>query len=216
MQSQGAQQVSAAGERSPWGMEKGQPKGGPEFPRSSPALHAPPELCEVKAEEEEEEAEDDPLKRTGIFFGGLVRDIKRRYPKYLSDIRDALHSQCLAAVLFIYFAALSPAITFGGLLGNGPAFWSALCTLEHWLCLCDAVLGWASVPLAEGAQRCCAVAAALSPRCCSASPASAHCPSLSALQAGCAVPARGAQGWRQAPGAITQGSLVSVCTPCPA
>ncbi|XP_069717347.1 anion exchange protein 3 isoform X4 [Phaenicophaeus curvirostris] len=76
------------------------------------------ELCEVKAEEEEEEAEDDPLKRTGIFFGGLVRDIKRRYPKYLSDIRDALHSQCLAAVLFIYFAALSPAITFGGLLGE--------------------------------------------------------------------------------------------------
>uniref|UniRef100_A0A8B9EDV6 Anion exchange protein n=1 Tax=Anser cygnoides TaxID=8845 RepID=A0A8B9EDV6_ANSCY len=68
--------------------------------------------------QEEEEAEDDPLKRTGIFFGGLVRDIKRRYPKYLSDIRDALHSQCLAAVLFIYFAALSPAITFGGLLGE--------------------------------------------------------------------------------------------------
>ncbi|XP_013912298.1 PREDICTED: anion exchange protein 3-like, partial [Thamnophis sirtalis] len=79
------------------------------------------ELCEVKAEEEEEEGEeeeDDPLKRTGIFFGGLVRDIKRRYPKYLSDLRDALHSQCLAAVLFIYFAALSPAITFGGLLGE--------------------------------------------------------------------------------------------------
>ncbi|XP_075770570.1 anion exchange protein 3 isoform X2 [Pelodiscus sinensis] len=77
------------------------------------------ELCEVKAEEEEEgDAEDDPLRRTGICFGGLVRDIKRRYPKYLSDLRDALHSQCLAAVLFIYFAALSPAITFGGLLGE--------------------------------------------------------------------------------------------------
>ncbi|XP_050825601.1 anion exchange protein 3 isoform X2 [Gopherus flavomarginatus] len=77
------------------------------------------ELCEVKAEEEEEgDAEDDPLRRTGICFGGLVQDIKRRYPKYLSDIRDALHSQCLAAVLFIYFAALSPAITFGGLLGE--------------------------------------------------------------------------------------------------
>ncbi|NXL04840.1 B3A3 protein, partial [Mesembrinibis cayennensis] len=82
------------------------------------AVQEAKELCEVKAEEEEEEAEDDPLKRTGIFFGGLVRDIKRRYPKYLSDIRDALHSQCLAAVLFIYFAALSPAITFGGLLGE--------------------------------------------------------------------------------------------------
>ncbi|XP_074857749.1 anion exchange protein 3 [Carettochelys insculpta] len=77
------------------------------------------ELCEVKVDEEEEgDAEDDPLRRTGICFGGLVRDIKRRYPKYLSDLRDALHSQCLAAVLFIYFAALSPAITFGGLLGE--------------------------------------------------------------------------------------------------
>ncbi|OXB69244.1 hypothetical protein ASZ78_011364 [Callipepla squamata] len=102
--------------------------GGKRSPELSPALHAPPELCEVKAEEEEEEAEDDPLKRTGIFFGGLVRDIKRRYPKYLSDIRDALHSQCLAAVLFIYFAALSPAITFGGLLG-GWVWGASLCPL---------------------------------------------------------------------------------------
>ncbi|KAJ1183381.1 hypothetical protein NDU88_000203 [Pleurodeles waltl] len=77
------------------------------------------ETCAVKAEEEEErEAEGDPLKRTGIIFGGLVKDIKRRYPKYLSDITDALNSQCLAAVCFIYFAALSPAITFGGLLGE--------------------------------------------------------------------------------------------------
>ncbi|XP_074797048.1 band 3 anion transport protein isoform X2 [Natator depressus] len=64
------------------------------------------------------EEEDDPLRRTGRPFGGLVRDIKRRYPKYLSDIKDALSAQCLAAVIFIYFAALSPAITFGGLLGE--------------------------------------------------------------------------------------------------
>uniref|UniRef100_K7FI15 Anion exchange protein n=1 Tax=Pelodiscus sinensis TaxID=13735 RepID=K7FI15_PELSI len=62
--------------------------------------------------------EDDPLRRTGRPFGGLVRDIKRRYPKYLSDIKDAINAQCLAAVIFIYFAALSPAITFGGLLGD--------------------------------------------------------------------------------------------------
>lgn len=63
--------------------------------------------------------DDDPLLRTGSVFGGLVRDVKRRYPHYPSDLRDALHSQCVAAVLFIYFAALSPAITFGGLLGEG-------------------------------------------------------------------------------------------------
>ncbi|KAM6115031.1 band 3 anion transport protein isoform 2-T2 [Phoenicopterus ruber ruber] len=62
--------------------------------------------------------DDDPLRRTGRPFGGLVRDIRRRYPKYLSDIKDALNPQCLAAVIFIYFAALSPAITFGGLLSE--------------------------------------------------------------------------------------------------
>ncbi|KAM6190066.1 band 3 anion transport protein isoform 3-T3 [Sarcoramphus papa] len=62
--------------------------------------------------------EDDPLRRTGRPFGGLVRDIRRRYPKYLSDIKDALSPQCLAAVIFIYFAALSPAVTFGGLLSE--------------------------------------------------------------------------------------------------
>ncbi|XP_061873218.1 band 3 anion transport protein isoform X2 [Colius striatus] len=62
--------------------------------------------------------DDDPLRRTGRPFGGLVRDIRRRYPKYLSDIKDALSPQCLAAVIFIYFAALSPAVTFGGLLSE--------------------------------------------------------------------------------------------------
>ncbi|XP_029978844.1 anion exchange protein 2b isoform X3 [Sphaeramia orbicularis] len=61
---------------------------------------------------------DDPLRRTGRPFGGLIRDVQRRYPKYISDFKDALNSQCMAAVIFIYFAALSPAITFGGLLGE--------------------------------------------------------------------------------------------------
>ena len=60
----------------------------------------------------------DPLKRTGIPFGGLVNDVKRRYRHYLSDLTDALNGQCVAAVIFIFFAALSPAITFGGLLGK--------------------------------------------------------------------------------------------------
>ncbi|KAH0626910.1 hypothetical protein JD844_002204 [Phrynosoma platyrhinos] len=73
---------------------------------------------ELKAHALKPEDDDDPLRRTKIPFGGLVRDIKRRYPKYLSDIKDALNAQCLAAVIFIYFAALSPAITFGGLLDD--------------------------------------------------------------------------------------------------
>ncbi|XP_035000801.1 solute carrier family 4 member 1b (Diego blood group) [Hippoglossus stenolepis] len=61
---------------------------------------------------------EDPLSRTGRPFGGMIRDIKRRYQYYKSDITDALNSQVLAAIIFIYFAALSPAITFGGLLAD--------------------------------------------------------------------------------------------------
>ncbi|XP_055733822.1 anion exchange protein 3-like isoform X4 [Salvelinus fontinalis] len=69
-------------------------------------------------QEDEEDQEVDPMKRSGIPFGGLIHDIRRRYPRYASDIKDALDSQCIAAVIFIYFAALSPTITFGGLLGE--------------------------------------------------------------------------------------------------
>ncbi|CAG9781744.1 unnamed protein product [Diatraea saccharalis] len=61
---------------------------------------------------------DDPLSRTGRLFGGVIRDIKRRYPFYLSDFTDALNGQCAAATIFMYFAALSSAITFGGLLAE--------------------------------------------------------------------------------------------------
>lgn len=36
----------------------------------------------------------------------------------MTDLKDAVDMQCVAAVIFIYFAALSPTITFGGLLGE--------------------------------------------------------------------------------------------------
>uniref|UniRef100_A0A4W4HAZ5 Anion exchange protein n=1 Tax=Electrophorus electricus TaxID=8005 RepID=A0A4W4HAZ5_ELEEL len=65
-----------------------------------------------------ERPEEDPLLRSGIPFGGVIRDVKRRYRHYVSDITDGLNAQVLAAVIFIYFAALSPAITFGGLLAD--------------------------------------------------------------------------------------------------
>lgn len=50
-------------------------------------------------------------------FGGLIADVKRKAPWYLSDFTDALHIQCIAAFFFMYFASLTPIITFGGLLG---------------------------------------------------------------------------------------------------
>uniref|UniRef100_A0A8C5CLL4 Anion exchange protein n=1 Tax=Gadus morhua TaxID=8049 RepID=A0A8C5CLL4_GADMO len=59
-----------------------------------------------------------PPEADGSSVRGLVKDVARRYPQYLTDIRDAMNPQCMAAVIFIYFAALSPAITFGGLLGE--------------------------------------------------------------------------------------------------
>ncbi|XP_077068316.1 solute carrier family 4 member 1a (Diego blood group) [Siphateles boraxobius] len=65
-----------------------------------------------------EKPREDPLARTGYPFGGMVKDLKRRYKHYLSDFRDALDPQVLSSVIFIYFAALSPAITFGGLLAD--------------------------------------------------------------------------------------------------
>nr|XP_057941820.1 sodium-driven chloride bicarbonate exchanger-like [Doryrhamphus excisus] len=58
------------------------------------------------------------LQRTGKLFGGLVMDIKRKAPHYLSDYTDAISLQCLASFLFLYCACMSPVITFGGLLGE--------------------------------------------------------------------------------------------------
>src|SRR6218665_4127970 len=50
-------------------------------------------------------------------FGGLVADIRRKAPWYLSDFRDGLHIQCLASAFFMYFGCLVPMVMFGGLLG---------------------------------------------------------------------------------------------------
>ncbi|KAJ3601512.1 hypothetical protein NHX12_032480 [Muraenolepis orangiensis] len=72
----------------------------------------------ARVEKGAEPPREDPLARTGVPFGGMVRDLKRRYRHYISDYTDALNPQVLAAVIFIYFAALSPAVTFGGLLSD--------------------------------------------------------------------------------------------------
>lgn len=60
----------------------------------------------------------DPLKRTKRLFGGMANDIRRRYPLFLSDIKDGLNFQTLASIIFIYFASVSGAIAFGGILGE--------------------------------------------------------------------------------------------------
>ena len=69
-------------------------------------------------EEEQRMREEAGLTRTGRLFGGLINDIKRKKPWYLTDFKDAISMQCVASYVFIYFACLTPIITFGGLLGD--------------------------------------------------------------------------------------------------
>ena len=51
-------------------------------------------------------------------FGGLINDLRRRSKWYWSDFKDGFNSQTFAAAIFIYFAGLSGAVAFGGLLGE--------------------------------------------------------------------------------------------------
>nr|XP_046241928.1 solute carrier family 4 member 4a isoform X1 [Scatophagus argus] len=60
----------------------------------------------------------DELKKTGRFCGGLILDMKRKAPFFVSDFTDAFHIQALSAILFIYLGTVTNAITFGGLLGD--------------------------------------------------------------------------------------------------
>ncbi|XP_059273711.1 anion exchange protein 4 isoform X2 [Mustela nigripes] len=61
------------------------------------------------------------LQRTGRLFGGLIQDVCRKASWYPSDFLDALHPQCFSAVLYIYLATVTNAITFGGLLGEATS-----------------------------------------------------------------------------------------------
>lgn len=58
------------------------------------------------------------LRYTGRLCGGMMDDIRRRLPHYASDFRDGMHSKCVASTLFLYFACLAPAVTFGGIMAE--------------------------------------------------------------------------------------------------
>jgi len=60
----------------------------------------------------------DELRPSGRLFGGLINDVKRRMPHYVSDYTDGLKPKSLASILFLYFACLAPAVAFGGLLSK--------------------------------------------------------------------------------------------------
>ena len=60
----------------------------------------------------------DGLEYSGRLGGGLVNDIRRRLPCYAADLRDGLHPKTLASALFLFFACLAPAVTFGGIMSS--------------------------------------------------------------------------------------------------
>nr|DBA30752.1 TPA: hypothetical protein GDO54_006700 [Pyxicephalus adspersus] len=80
--------------------------------------------CNAKSYHEEERlAHGHPrvceeLQKTTKPFSGLIKDVRRKVPWYWSDFYDSLNIQCLSAILFIYLATVTNAITFGGMLGD--------------------------------------------------------------------------------------------------
>ncbi|KAM6930823.1 solute carrier family 4 member 4a isoform 3-T3 [Xenentodon cancila] len=63
-------------------------------------------------------ATGEELEKTGRFCGGLLLDVKRKAPFFISDFTDVFHIQALSAIMFIYLGTVTNAITFGGLLGD--------------------------------------------------------------------------------------------------
>ncbi|XP_014478578.1 PREDICTED: sodium bicarbonate cotransporter 3 isoform X6 [Dinoponera quadriceps] len=85
--------------------------------RKRPKEEKPKEELDEEADEQKQR-EESGLARSGRLFGGLINDVKRKAPFYWSDFKDALALQCVASFIFLYFACLSPIITFGGLLSE--------------------------------------------------------------------------------------------------
>ncbi len=57
------------------------------------------------------------LNYSGRLFGGLLNDMRSRSACYASDFRDGLRAKSFSSTLFLFFACLAPAVTFGGIMG---------------------------------------------------------------------------------------------------
>ena len=79
-----------------------------------------PNICQLMpADDDGGHSIDDPaLIWSKMPFKGLIDDIKRKAPHYLSDYKDAIHIQCLASFVYVFLGTLTPNVTFGGLLGQ--------------------------------------------------------------------------------------------------
>lgn len=87
------------------------------------------------------EEQDGPLKRTGRFGGGLVRDIKRRAECYISDFTEGFNLHCLWVTIFLYFAVFAPNIAFGGLLADKTENWLGISEVIFATCMSGILFG---------------------------------------------------------------------------
>lgn len=51
-------------------------------------------------------------------FKGILIDIKRKIPHFVSDFTDCFNLQCVATTLYIYLVSLCSLVAFGGMLGQ--------------------------------------------------------------------------------------------------
>ncbi|KFM78762.1 hypothetical protein X975_21370, partial [Stegodyphus mimosarum] len=63
-------------------------------------------------------SQDEDLSCSKRPFGGLIADIRRKAPWYISDFKDCLSLQCISSIVFLYFACIAQIITFGSLLAQ--------------------------------------------------------------------------------------------------
>ncbi|CAF3419168.1 unnamed protein product [Rotaria sp. Silwood1] len=62
--------------------------------------------------------DEDPFLRSGFVFGGVYREMHRRYAYFKSDFLDACSLHCLISLVFMFIACLAPALTFGGIIAD--------------------------------------------------------------------------------------------------
>ena len=74
-------------------------------------------ITRTSSEQVAEAKSSDGLTYTGRFCGGIREDIARRLPHYVSDFTDGLDMKSIASTMFLFFACLAPALTFGGIMG---------------------------------------------------------------------------------------------------
>jgi hypothetical protein len=72
-------------------------------------------MSDVAAPQVPEAQDPNPTKLFEGFGVGIKRDLSSRFPFLLSDVKDGMNVQCLAATMFLFFACLAPAVGFGGL-----------------------------------------------------------------------------------------------------